>query len=93
MADEGARLARARGEGRHRLREGAAGRGADACAEELGHPVDWDDLASYQDGLGSEGEEPSRPWTVGGVLAGTGCLVAALRFLAIWVNGLIALFD
>ncbi|MFF8639116.1 DUF6584 family protein [Streptomyces pilosus] len=64
-----------------------------ACAEELGHPVDWDDPASYRDDLEGEYEAPSEPWTVGGVLAGVGCLVAALVFLAIWVNGLVALFD
>ncbi|MEU5822000.1 DUF6584 family protein [Streptomyces sp. NPDC047803] len=64
-----------------------------ARAEELGHPVDWDDPASYQDGVEGEHEAPSEPWTVGGVLAGVGCLAAALVFLAIWVNGLVALFD
>ncbi|MER6393718.1 DUF6584 family protein [Streptomyces sp. NPDC001523] len=65
-----------------------------ACAEELGHPVDWDDPTSYRDGLEEKHEEaPSEPWTVGGVLAGGGCLVGALAFLAIWANGVIALFD
>jgi hypothetical protein len=50
------------------------------CAEELGHPVDWDDPASYQDGLEDKYEEaPSEPWTVGGVLAGGGCLVGPSR--------------
>jgi hypothetical protein len=64
-----------------------------ACAEELGHPVDWDDPASYRDGLRETYEEtPSEPWTAGGVLAGVGCLVGALAFLAIWVNGVVALF-
>ncbi|MFJ2825976.1 DUF6584 family protein [Streptomyces toxytricini] len=63
-----------------------------ACAVELGHPVDWDDPASYRDGLEGEYEAPSEPWTVGGVLAVVGCLGAALVFLAIWVNGLVALF-
>jgi hypothetical protein len=63
-----------------------------ACAEELGRPVDWNDPASYRDDLEGEDEAPSRPWTLSGVLAGAGCLVAALAFLAIWVNGLVALF-
>lgn len=63
-----------------------------ACAEKLGHPVDWANPPSYQDDLGGEHEAPTEPWTVGGVLAGVGCLVAALVFLAIWVNGLVALF-
>ncbi|MFG2949925.1 DUF6584 family protein [Streptomyces adustus] len=65
-----------------------------ACAEELGHPVDWDDPASFRDGLEEKYEEaPSGPWSVSGVLAGAGCLVGALAFLAIWVNGVVALFD
>ncbi|MFJ9805508.1 DUF6584 family protein [Streptomyces wuyuanensis] len=64
-----------------------------ACAEELGHPVDWDDPASCRDDLEGEYEAPSEPWTVGGALAGVGCLTAVLAFLAIWVNGLVALFD
>lgn len=64
-----------------------------ACAEELGHPVDWDDPASYRDGREEKYEAPSEPWSVSGVLAGVGCLVGALAFLAIWVNGVVALFD
>ncbi|MEH0423685.1 DUF6584 family protein [Streptomyces sp. B21-083] len=64
-----------------------------ACAEGLGHPVAWDDPASYRDGLEEESEEPSGPWSVSGVLAGVGCLVGALAFLAIWVIGVVALFD
>ncbi|WP_458248869.1 DUF6584 family protein [Streptomyces sp. MAI_2237] len=64
-----------------------------ACAEQLGHPVDWDDPVSYRDGPGGDYEAASEPWSVGGVLAAVGCLVTALVFLAIWVNGLVALFD
>ncbi|MYQ50155.1 MULTISPECIES: DUF6584 family protein [unclassified Streptomyces] len=64
-----------------------------ACAEKLGHSVDWNDPTSYRDDLEGKYEAPSGPRTVGGVLAGAGCLVAALVFLAIWVNGLVALFD
>lgn len=63
-----------------------------ACAEELGHPVDWDDPASYQDGPTGH-EAASQRFTVGGVLAGIGCLTLALLFLAIWVIGLVSLFD
>jgi hypothetical protein len=63
-----------------------------ACAEELGHPVDWDDPASYRDDPEEKDEAPSAPRTVGGVLAGVGCLVGAVAFLAIWVNGVVALF-
>lgn len=64
-----------------------------ACAEELGRSVDWDDPDSYRDGLEEESEDPSQPWSVGGVLLGAGCLLAALAFLAIWVIGVVALFD
>ncbi|MFG2733013.1 DUF6584 family protein [Streptomyces canus] len=64
-----------------------------ACAEEMGHPVDWDDPASYRDDLEEKYEAPSESWTVGAVLAGVGCLVGALAFLAIWVHGVVALFD
>ncbi|WP_314225101.1 DUF6584 family protein [Streptomyces zaehneri] len=63
-----------------------------ARSEELGHLVDWDDPASWRDDHGGECEAPCEPWTAGGVLAGVGCLVTALVFLAIWVNGLVALF-
>ncbi|WP_348541291.1 DUF6584 family protein [Streptomyces sp. SAI-208] len=54
-----------------------------ACAAELGHPVDWDDAASYRDRPDGDAEEASEAWSVGGVLAGTGCLVGAVPFLAI----------
>lgn len=64
-----------------------------ACADELGHPVDWENPASYRNDWAEEYEAPSGPWTISGVLAGAGCLMAALGFLAIWVNGLVALFD
>ncbi|MEW2116925.1 DUF6584 family protein [Streptomyces sp. NPDC005474] len=64
-----------------------------ACAEELGHPVTWDAPDPYREGLEEESEEPSAPWSVSGVLAGVGCLVGVLAFVAIWVNGVVALFD
>ncbi|MFF5468789.1 DUF6584 family protein [Streptomyces achromogenes] len=64
-----------------------------ACAEELGRSVGWDDPDSYLDALEEESEDPSQPWSVSGVLLGAGCLVAALAFLAIWVIGLVALFE
>ncbi|MFG2329368.1 DUF6584 family protein [Streptomyces sp. NPDC048604] len=64
-----------------------------ACAEGLGRAVDWDDPASYRDDAAEEDEAPSEPWSVGGVLAGVGCLVGVLAFLAVWVNGVVALFD
>ncbi|MEU6474252.1 DUF6584 family protein [Streptomyces massasporeus] len=57
-----------------------------ACSEALGHPVVWDTKPSdpHQDSEGS-------PLT--NFLAGAGCLVAVLAFVAIWVNGLVALVD
>ncbi|MEV6613224.1 DUF6584 family protein [Streptomyces sp. NPDC051051] len=64
-----------------------------ACAQELGHPVDRDAPASHRDDLEEEHEAPSEPWTAGGVPAGVGCLAAVLVFLAIRMNGLVALFD
>ncbi|MDX3575517.1 MULTISPECIES: DUF6584 family protein [unclassified Streptomyces] len=64
-----------------------------ACAEQLGHPVAWDDPASYR-GVPEEGAEtPPGSWSVGGVLAGVGCLAGALAFLAVWVLGVLSLFD
>ncbi|MFJ8012864.1 DUF6584 family protein [Streptomyces sp. NPDC096339] len=63
-----------------------------ACAEALGHSVDWDDPDSYQDGPEEECEVPSVGWSVSGVLLGAGGVVAVLAFLAVWVNGIVALF-
>lgn len=56
-----------------------------ACSDDRGRPVDWDTPTPDQeaDGKGS---------ALAGFLAVTGCLVAVLAFLAIWVNGLVALF-
>ncbi|MGW2894867.1 DUF6584 family protein [Streptomyces sp. NPDC001212] len=57
-----------------------------ACSEAMGRPVDWDTVPSgwKEDGSGT---------SLADFLAGAGCLVAVLAFLAIWVNGLVALFD
>ncbi|MFE2521839.1 DUF6584 family protein [Streptomyces mirabilis] len=57
-----------------------------ACSDAMGRPVDWDTVPSSRktDGRGSAFAD---------FLAGAGCLVAVLAFLAIWVNGLVALFD
>jgi hypothetical protein len=59
-----------------------------ACSEALGRPVDWDTVTHAHDT-----EEDGGNGSITGVLAGVGCLVAVLAMLAIWVNGLIALFD
>ncbi|MFD7607879.1 DUF6584 family protein [Streptomyces mirabilis] len=57
-----------------------------ACSDAMGRRVDWDTVPSSRktDGRGSAFAD---------FLAGAGCLVAVLAFLAIWVNGLVALFD
>ncbi|MFF0794825.1 DUF6584 family protein [Streptomyces spiralis] len=52
----------------------------------MGHPIDWDTVPSGE-------KAGSRESAFAGFLAGAGCLVAVLAFLAIWVNGLVALFD
>jgi hypothetical protein len=57
-----------------------------ACSEAMGHPVDWDTVPS---GRKTDGRRSA----FADFLAGAGCLVAVLAFLAIWVNGLVALFD
>ncbi|MFE5086694.1 DUF6584 family protein [Streptomyces mirabilis] len=57
-----------------------------ACSEAMGHPVDWDTLPSSR-------KTDSRGSAFADFLAGAGCLVAVLAFPAIWVNGLVALFN
>ncbi|MEV6192118.1 DUF6584 family protein [Streptomyces sp. NPDC051920] len=57
-----------------------------ACSDSMGHPVDWD-TASRD----TKADSTNSP--VADFLAGAGCLVAVVAFLAIWVNGLVALFD
>ncbi|MER5397944.1 DUF6584 family protein [Streptomyces sp. NPDC002599] len=57
-----------------------------ACSDAVGQPVDWDTVPD-----GTETDSESSPFTA--FLTGAGCLVAVVAFLAIWVNGLIALFD
>ncbi|MET7650019.1 MULTISPECIES: DUF6584 family protein [unclassified Streptomyces] len=57
-----------------------------ACSDAMGRPVDWDTKPS-------DGSADVRRSALTDFLAGAGCLVAALAFLAIWVNGLVALFD
>ncbi|MCX5393164.1 DUF6584 family protein [Streptomyces sp. NBC_00094] len=65
-----------------------------ACAEELGHPVDWDDPASYdEEAAEAYGGGPDGSWTLSGVLAGVGCGVGVIGFVTVWVLGVISLFD
>lgn len=56
-----------------------------ACSDDVGHPVDWDTVPSSR-------ETDNSGSAFAGFLAAAGCLVAVLAFLAIWVNGLVALF-
>ncbi|MFE5596223.1 DUF6584 family protein [Streptomyces sp. NPDC056549] len=63
-----------------------------ARAEELGRPVDWDDPASYEEDADEEHAPDGDGWTVGGVLAGLGCVTGTVAFLAVWVVGVVALF-
>ncbi|MFD7137336.1 DUF6584 family protein [Streptomyces sp. NPDC059894] len=58
-----------------------------ACSDAVGHPVDWDTASSAR----HDGPEPG-PRPITSFLAGTGCLVVLLAMVAIWVNGLVALF-
>ncbi|MET8859029.1 DUF6584 family protein [Streptomyces sp. NPDC004579] len=58
-----------------------------ACSDSMGHPVSWD---TVPDG-GTKTDSGNSPLT--DFLAGAGCLLAVVAFLAIWVNGLVALFD
>ncbi|GHG30318.1 DUF6584 family protein [Streptomyces zaomyceticus] len=57
-----------------------------ACSDAMGHSVDWDAVPSGEKEVGERSSFAS-------FLAGVGCLVAILAFLAIWVNGVVALFD
>ncbi|MFD7438431.1 DUF6584 family protein [Streptomyces sp. NPDC059861] len=56
-----------------------------ACSDVMGHDVDWDTVPAA-------GIPDSGGGSLPGCLAGAGCLVMILANLAIWVNGLIALF-
>ncbi|MFG2309846.1 DUF6584 family protein [Streptomyces sp. NPDC048566] len=55
-----------------------------ACSEAAGHAVGWDAVPSAEEGAGP---------AAGGRAAAVGCTVAVVLFLAIWVNGLVALID
>ncbi|NEA62086.1 DUF6584 family protein [Streptomyces sp. SID12488] len=57
-----------------------------ACSDDMGRPVDWDTMPSGENGRSSRSP-------LANFLAQAGCLVTALAFIAIWVNGLVALFD
>ncbi|MEU8764628.1 DUF6584 family protein [Streptomyces sp. NPDC048659] len=61
------------------------------CSRALGRPVHWD---TPPDELLEPAPEPAeRRTTAGDIASGVGCLLAALAVLALWVNGIVALFD
>ncbi|MBP2584714.1 hypothetical protein J3A78_005192 [Streptomyces sp. PvR006] len=65
-----------------------------ACAERLGHPVDWDDPDSYAADRGEEADTPEPGgWTLSGVVAGTGALAGTVVMVGVWVYGLVSLFS
>ncbi|MET9427078.1 DUF6584 family protein [Streptomyces sp. NPDC003036] len=68
----------------------------EACSQAVGWKVDWDSVPfdeDVADGKAAGGEADSGGFSLSGFLAGAGCLVGVLAFLAVWVNGLVALFD
>ncbi|WP_242426921.1 MULTISPECIES: DUF6584 family protein [unclassified Streptomyces] len=64
-----------------------------ACAERLGRPVDWGDPSSYAEDPCEESASGTGGWSVGGVVAGAGCLVGVVAFVWVWVLGVVALFS
>ncbi|MFE6851390.1 DUF6584 family protein [Streptomyces sp. NPDC057674] len=65
-----------------------------ACAERLGHPVDWDDPDSYAADRGEVADAPEPGgWTLSGVVAGTGALAGTVVMVGVWVYGLVSLFS
>ncbi|MEV8036867.1 DUF6584 family protein [Streptomyces sp. NPDC086182] len=56
------------------------------CSDAMGHPVDWDTVPSSRRTVGKGSAFTD-------ALAAIGCLVVVLAFFAVWVNGLVALFD
>ncbi|MFG3036002.1 DUF6584 family protein [Streptomyces sp. NPDC048330] len=64
----------------------------EARAEELGRPVDWDDPASYDD-RGEYVAPDSGGWSLGGVIVTLGCLVGGGIFVAVWIIGVVTLFE
>ncbi|MFB6840895.1 DUF6584 family protein [Streptomyces sp. NPDC056361] len=66
-----------------------------AREQERGRAVDWDEPASYEDDGEDDGEHApgADGWSVGGVLMGLGCLVGCVAFAAVWVIGVITLFE
>ncbi|QDY78560.1 DUF6584 family protein [Streptomyces qinzhouensis] len=64
-----------------------------ACSEALGRPIAWDWVPEYDVEEGQDGAAEGPGSVIAGFLIGAGCLVGVLAFLAVWVIGVIALFD
>ncbi|WP_406062141.1 hypothetical protein OG462_29290 [Streptomyces sp. NBC_01077] len=64
-----------------------------ACAQRLGHSVDWDDPASYAEDRGEGCAPEPEGWTLAGVIVGAGVLAGIVAMVAIWVLGIVSLFS
>ncbi|WP_328942570.1 hypothetical protein OG259_14030 [Streptomyces sp. NBC_00250] len=64
-----------------------------ACAERLGHPVDWDDPATYAEDADDEYVPGAEGWTLAGVMVGAGVLAGVVIMVGVWVLGIISLFS
>ncbi|MFD9643289.1 DUF6584 family protein [Streptomyces sp. NPDC059082] len=69
----------------------AAGGAAPAAGG--GGAGDWGDPANETEDADEEHGPDGDGWTVGGVLAGLGCLAGTVAFVAVWVTGVLALFS
>ncbi|MFE0649628.1 DUF6584 family protein [Streptomyces sp. NPDC059534] len=66
-----------------------------ARVEASGRAADWDDPASYEDedeGAG-DGAPDSGGWNVAGVIVALGSVAGVVGMVAIWVIGVVALFE
>ncbi|MGV9312228.1 DUF6584 family protein [Streptomyces sp. NPDC003691] len=64
-----------------------------ATSEALGRTVHWDWVPEYDPEEVEEVTTESLGSTIVSILMGAGCLVGVLAFLAVWVIGIVALFD
>ncbi|MFE7580470.1 DUF6584 family protein [Streptomyces gardneri] len=64
-----------------------------ACAERLGHAVDWDDPASYGAGGYEAHQGPDGGGRLSGVVAAIGAFLGLTVTVGVWIRGVIALFE
>ncbi|ALO11022.1 hypothetical protein AQF52_5428 [Streptomyces venezuelae] len=64
-----------------------------ACAEWLGHSVDWDDPASYGADAYKAYEGPDGGSRLGAVVAAIGAFLGVTVTVGVWIRGVIALFE